>query len=561
MTESPGSPSFSPGSSSAQQRLERERFVALAFCWGEFLMELDDAGVIVFAAGTAESIIGQSPESLIGRSLCDIVAAEDVALVEQLLGFARRRGRIEGVTLHLKKGGASVPLSVAGYRLEDLNGHFFFAFHRQSARIPKGDHRDLESDLLSTDAFVDALTDDNDVLAPGRQVTLIGAEDYSSLRERMSAPAEKALQAQIGALLRANAVDGSAAARLEAGRYGLVHESGIDVPALQQGIASLMRSADPGVHGVVVRAVSVEVDEDVLRNPDVAKGLVYTINRFRTAEGDAFCLEGLSNKLSDLTSQAVAAVKDFRDLIYKNRFAVAFQPIVCARVGEIHHYEALARFGGPGGSSGPFQQILFAEETGQIVEFDMAMIAKVIAWLRSMPLNSKLQVAVNVSGSSVGADGFASWLDAALYDSPWVRGRLMFEITESARMEQLGAANEFIQRLRKAGFPVCLDDFGAGAANFEYLARLEVDTVKLDGQALRNARKGPKGKAFLRALVNLCRELGVETIAEMIENERDIRFAQVCGIGYLQGYVFGQPAEDIAAFRNAVPRHLFQQTA
>lgn len=561
MTETPVSPSSHIGPSSAQQRSERERFVALAFCWGEFLMELDDAGVIVFAAGTAEAIIGQSPESLIGRSMSDIVAADDVALMEQLLAFARRRGRIAGVTLRLKKGSETVPLSAAGYRLEDLNGHFFFAFHRPSAQIPKGGDRDSDSELLTADAFVDALTDDNNVLAPGRHITLIGAEDYSGLRENMSASSEKLLQVQIGALLRANAVDGWAAARLDAGRYGLVHEDGMDVPALQNGIASLMRSAGLDVHDVAVGAVSVEVDEDVLRNPDVAKGLVYTINRFRTAEGDAFSLEGLSSKLSDLTSQAVAAVRDFSDLIKKSRFAVAFQPIVSARAGEIHHYEALARFDGDGGSSGPFQQILFAEETGQIVEFDMAMIAKVIEWLRSTPLTSKLQVAVNISGSSVGADGFASWLDAALFDSPWVRGRLMFEITESARMEKLGAANEFIQRLRRAGFPVCLDDFGAGAANFEYLARLEVDTVKLDGQALRNARKGPKGKAFLRALVNLCRELGVETIAEMIENERDIRFAQFCGIGYLQGYVFGQPAEDIAAFRNAIPRHLFRETA
>ena len=240
-----------------------------------------------------------------------------------------------------------------------------------------------------------------------------------------------------------------------------------------------------------------------------------------------------------------AAVEAFRAMVAAQRFDVAFQPIVDANTGRVHHYEALARF--PDAPGGPLPWILFAERHGLIADFDLAMVGKVIDRLGTAGPDAGLRIAVNISGVSLAAAGFLTRLERLLDDNPWTRGRLIFEITESARIVRLGDVNRFVQRLRERGHPVCIDDFGAGAANFAYLARLEVDVVKLDGEALRNARKGPDGTAFLRALVALCRDLGVGIIAEMIEDERDMRFARGCGIDYLQGYLFGRASPDIAA--------------
>ena len=116
-------------------------------------------------------------------------------------------------------------------------------------------------------------------------------------------------------------------------------------------------------------------------------------------------------------------------------------------------------------------------------------------------------------------------------------------------MTDLAGANQFIQNLRGEGFPVCLDDFGAGAANFQYLSTMEVDVVKLDGSAVRNAQKAPRGKAFLKSLVGLCRDLGVETIAEMVDDEEGLKFIRECGVQYVQGYLFGKPNTNIKSFK------------
>ena len=114
----------------------------------------------------------------------------------------------------------------------------------------------------------------------------------------------------------------------------------------------------------------------------------------------------------------------------------------------------------------------------------------------------------------------------------------MFEITESARILDLEHANEVIQDLRKRGFHVCLDDFGAGEAAFDYLRELDVDFVKIDGKYVKDAASNSRDKAFLIAMSGLCHDLGITTIAEGIENEEILDFLRGCGITYGQGYVF-----------------------
>ena len=93
-----------------------------------------------------------------------------------------------------------------------------------------------------------------------------------------------------------------------------------------------------------------------------------------------------------------------------------------------------------------------------------------------------MPVAVNISGRSIDSDEFVEKLRTLFAENPEVNGSLMFEITETARINNLDRANEAIRSLRDDGLHVCLDDFGAGVSAFEYLRELEVDYVKIDGK-------------------------------------------------------------------------------
>ncbi|MFZ0693682.1 MAG: EAL domain-containing protein, partial [Alphaproteobacteria bacterium] len=108
--------------------------------------------------------------------------------------------------------------------------------------------------------------------------------------------------------------------------------------------------------------------------------------------------------------------------------------------------------------------------------------------------------------------------------------------------------NAIIQSLRRTGFPVCLDDFGAGESAFHYLRALDVDMVKIDGSYVRDALAEPKDRYFLKSIAGLCNDLGISTIAEMIEQEKTIELLRSCNVKFGQGYLFGRPSLDITAF-------------
>ena len=105
-----------------------------------------------------------------------------------------------------------------------------------------------------------------------------------------------------------------------------------------------------------------------------------------------------------------------------------------------------------------------------------------------------------------------------------------------------------IQEIRSRGFQFCLDDFGAGAASFDYLNALDIDVVKFDGPVVRRACASDKGRDMLSSMAKMCSGNGVHTVAEMVEDEEAANKLFYCGIDYGQGWHFGKPNTDPFAF-------------
>ena len=285
------------------------------------------------------------------------------------------------------------------------------------------------------------------------------------------------------------------------------------------------------------------------RSGEADKAIAYSIGQYFKHEGDAITLDRLATDIDGLASDALAKVDAFRTMVGEGSFKVAFQPIVDLANREPQHYEALVRFDIDAFDVPPYEFITFAEAIGLIHEFDLAMCEKVLQLLEEWQSRGRLTpIAVNLSADSLATPSFASSLQALLSTYAGVRGRLMFEITETVQISDLQSVNDLIQQLRQQGHRVCLDDFGAGSAAFQYLRALEVDVVKIDGGFVRNAYATVKGKNFLKAMAGLLRELGITIIAEMVEDEKHLPMIQDSGITYGQGYLFGRPSLDIDSF-------------
>ena len=552
---------------SESMKSERDRFVALAFCWADFLLEVDLNETIVFAGGPWIGLTGITAEALKGRTLTEIVHPEDMGLMKSLLGVARRQGRIEDVDIRFKgEQTKGLPISFAGYFLEDLDNHYFLAMRvsrSAGAGLVAGGHtREGGSNLFDADSFADVLggklKSAKDSGLKDNQLTLIDMAGMDDLKDRLDEGQQAELEKALGVYLRANSVDGDSAAVLDEGKFGLVHADDLDLEGLQTQLADVAKGFDPEKKGVEVQAATMQVDAENISEQDLANGLVYAINRFKDQGASGFSMHELSTNLSDLVKDAASKVSTFKNTVANRDFHLVYHPIVDVMTGEVHHYEALTRF--QEGVS-PFEIITMAEETGLIPEFDLAVVEKGLEFLNTIPRNSPMSIAINISGQSVASDWYVDNLHKILMDNKWAEGRLMFEITESAKMEDLDRANNFIQRLRKDHYHVCLDDFGAGAASFGYLMRLEVDVVKLDGPVVKDAQRARRGKALLESMATLCKNLGIQTIAEMVDDKQGIEFVRKCGIDYAQGYLFGKPNADTKAFNMAQHIHLFPRPA
>ncbi len=230
------------------------------------------------------------------------------------------------------------------------------------------------------------------------------------------------------------------------------------------------------------------------------------------------------------------------EIIAARRFEIAFQPVVRLNDGRVHHVEALLRLDPEHLDMAPVDFIRGAERGGIIADLDAAMVGKVIDRLRDVgEKGAPVPVAVNLSGHSIDRPDFMANLEALVHGQRTLTSLLMFEITNSAQIRDLEAADGAIQDLRFRGHKVSLDDFGTGGASFEQLRAIEVDFVKIDGSYIEAALNDAKGRAFVTAMANLCRELGTATIAEQVEDPDSVAFLRGCGIEYGQGYLFGRP--------------------
>jgi EAL domain-containing protein (putative c-di-GMP-specific phosphodiesterase class I) len=220
----------------------------------------------------------------------------------------------------------------------------------------------------------------------------------------------------------------------------------------------------------------------------------------------------------------------------------ARQPIVPLRPGGRPMFEVLSRFDGlnldPSYNVG--QLFGIAEETGAVVEMDLATAKAAIAAL-SVGAFGEAGLSVNASGQSIQNPQYVAALIEALKAARFDPARFTIEITESAEIKDLPATNAWIQAVRAMGCKVSLDDFGAGFASLPYLQALEVDGVKIDGRYLQAASASQRDERLFRAIVRFCAELGVETVAEMIETEAQADFAARIGATAGQGYYLGRP--------------------
>lgn len=236
-----------------------------------------------------------------------------------------------------------------------------------------------------------------------------------------------------------------------------------------------------------------------------------------------------------------------RAALQQDNFVLHYQPVVNLADGTISHHEALLRMRAEDGSliaPGAFLEV--AERFGLIHDIDHWVLKTAIRVQgESLRRGQPIRIGINLSGRHFGRTGVLDLVRSALREHQADPAGIVFEVTETAAVENLAEARTFIEALRGLGCQFALDDFGIGFSSLYYLKNLPVDYVKIDGSFVRNLATDRADTIFVKSITDLAHGLGITTIAECIEQAGVLEILRDLGVDLGQGYYLGRPSEQI----------------
>lgn len=221
----------------------------------------------------------------------------------------------------------------------------------------------------------------------------------------------------------------------------------------------------------------------------------------------------------------------------ERRIVMAYEPVVSTVSRQPAFHECLVRMRQEDGAYSLSPDIVpVAEKLGLIRLVDHRVLELVVAELADAP---QAQLSLNISpDTTMDPDWWAS-IESLMRTHPGVAERLIVEITETVAIQDLDDVRGFVTRLKNFGSRIAIDDFGAGYTSFRNLRKLGVDIVKIDGAFVQNIARSSDDRAFVQTLIDLAHRLGIETVAEWVQDEESAALLRGWGCDYIQGRLTG----------------------
>lgn len=235
-----------------------------------------------------------------------------------------------------------------------------------------------------------------------------------------------------------------------------------------------------------------------------------------------------------------------RQAVERNEFELRYQPIVELSSGKLMGFEALVRWRHPRRDLvSPAEFIPIAEQTGLIVPLGRWVLREasrqLAEWIGMLPDGRRLTMAVNLSGRQVADPRLLEEIQSVVEDNGLGPGALKLELTESVLVKNADVVKRFITDLQQRGVHLWVDDFGTGYSSLSYLHRFPVHGLKIDKTFVDALDGTDQSAAMVRTILSLAENLGVQTIAEGIEQNVQADQLRTLGCASGQGYLFSKP--------------------
>jgi EAL domain-containing protein (putative c-di-GMP-specific phosphodiesterase class I) len=234
----------------------------------------------------------------------------------------------------------------------------------------------------------------------------------------------------------------------------------------------------------------------------------------------------------------------------RGEFQLHYQPKMDLGSGRVVGAEALVRWEHPQiGLIHPIEFISLAEESGLILPLGEWVLAEAcrqhVAWEREGVMG--LQLAVNVSPRQFRQEDLAARVKAIFRETGVDPSSITLELTESIVMHDVNTTNAMLKELKNLGLRLSLDDFGTGYSSLAYLRKFPINELKIDKSFVNDIHTNPDDAAIVGAIIAMATNLGLQVVAEGVENKEQVALLSQLGCKYVQGYFFGRPL-DVPSF-------------
>jgi diguanylate cyclase (GGDEF)-like protein len=379
-------------------------------------------------------------------------------------------------------------------------------------------------------------------------VFVIDLERFKKLNDSLGRPAGDVLLKKVAEWLVQNAGTDSLVARLDADHFAValpkvIHEANV-ARVLEKTIESFMKH-EFSLHDAVYRMaakIGAAVFPDDGTDADTLFNNAEAALKKAKASRDRYLF--YAQKMTETVALSLGIENRLRRALEREEFVLHYQPKVSIATGKLTGAEALIRWNDPvSGLTPPGRFIPILEETGLIHDVGRWALHKAIEdyqrW-RNDGLPA-VRIAVNVSPLQLRNRNFAAEIQQAVSVSAYAAAGLQLEITESVIMQDVAHSISSLLAIRELGVTIAIDDFGTGFSSLNYLAKLPVDTLKIDRSFVVEMVSATGGMTLVSVIINLAQALKLNTVAEGVETEEQLRQLRSLGCDEMQGYLFGKP--------------------
>lgn len=508
-------------------------------------------------------VTGYQHEDLVGRKVTEVASSRDARRHFQAIHQAlEQTGSWQGELVETRKNGELYPQWLQLSAVRDSAGkvsHIVGFFADLSARRESEQrmryltHFDELTGLANRSLFTERLREANlRVRQGGRSLALlhINLDRFKLLNDSLGHEVADQLLKQVARRLSSAMPEADTIARLSGDEFAVLFDAYANLSSLARVtsrlLAKLRTPIAVGGHELVVSA---SVGISLL--PDSAREIPALVSQANIAMQHAKHLGGnnfqfYTESLQASTLERLQLEIQLRRAIEDKQLDVFYQPKLCLATGRLDAVEALVRWRHPEmGMVPPGDFIGLAEEAGligSIGEFVLRESCRQACEWQRQGLDP-IRVSVNLSVHQLRQGKLVSLVRQVLEETGLAPHWLELELTESQLLDSVEHIIATFHQLRELGVKLAIDDFGTGYSSLSYLKRFPVDYVKIDQAFIRGLGEGTEDAAITRAIIAMAHSLGLQVVAEGVENEAQLDFLKANGCDEVQGYLISRPIE------------------